>query len=139
MGFIKRYIVKRRMKKIVSKIKALSEEGAFKIDPDSNSCVNEEVWNKYAESVTKTLDHIVPGTKVEYKGSEGTNANFTITWPYEIIDLETITAEWVDKDGISDFFYCSNCDYKAHYTEINKVQCPNCKAKITGIRSDIIW
>ena len=108
MGFIKRYIVKRRMKKIVSKIKALSEEGAFKIDPDSNSCVNEEVWNKYAESVTKTLDHIVPGTKVEYKGSEGTNANFTITWPYEIIDLETITAEWVDKDGISDFFYCSN-------------------------------
>ena len=130
MEFIRRYIEKRRIKKIrriISKVKALDEEGAFKIDPDTNSCANEEKMNRYAANVTKTLDRIVPGTKVVYKRSEGTNANFKVIWPYYITDLkETQLAEWVDKDGISDFFYCSNCGYKKHYTESSSF-CPNCK------------
>lgn len=42
-------------------------------------------------------------------------------------------AHWIDKDGVSDFFYCTNCNYKAHYTELHTDTCPNCKAKISGI------
>ena len=72
-------------------------------------------YGRYADDNNKFID-------------KDTNQNITIKQ----------CAEWVDKDGISDFFYCSNCNYKAHYTEIKKVQCPRCKAIIIGTRSDVI-
>ena len=34
---------------------------------------------------------------------------------------------WIDKDGISDFMYCSNCGGKKHYSE-KWIGCPYCLA-----------
>ena len=37
------------------------------------------------------------------------------------------TGRWIDKDGISDFMYCSNCGGKKHYSE-KWIGCPYCLA-----------
>lgn len=38
-----------------------------------------------------------------------------------------IHGHWEDKDGISDFMYCSNCGGKKHYSE-KWIGCPYCLA-----------
>ena len=38
-----------------------------------------------------------------------------------------IHAYWEDRDGISDFMYCSNCGGKKHYSE-KWIGCPYCLA-----------
>ena len=43
-------------------------------------------------------------------------------------DMTEKTAEWISKD-ISDFVYCSNCDFKEWYSNVNNY-CPNCGARM---------
>lgn len=49
-----------------------------------------------------------------------------------LYDLPPVTPKpkmrrWIDKDGISDFMYCSNCGGKKHYSE-KWIGCPYCLA-----------
>ena len=49
----------------------------------------------------------------------------------EMDGRENIHGEWIDKDGVSDYFYCSKCDYKEHYSRCSYF-CPNCGATMKG-------
>ena len=42
-----------------------------------------------------------------------------------------VRSEWISKD-ISDFVYCSNCDYKEWYSNVNNY-CPNCGAIMRNV------
>lgn len=46
------------------------------------------------------------------------------------VDVAEKTAEWISKD-ITDFVYCSKCDYREWYTyAIDYNYCPNCGARM---------
>ena len=46
-----------------------------------------------------------------------------------------IHGHWEDRDGISDFMYCSNCGGKKHYSE-KWIGCPYCLADMRETKEE---
>jgi len=54
------------------------------------------------------------------------------------MNIDKINNKYAIWLGISDFFYCSCCGYKIHYTELYRNHCPLCKTIMKGTIKEII-
>ena len=77
-------------------------------------------------------DKIEYDSNINYHGTDYkmTSEIYINNMPTE--DVKPIVrSEWISKD-ISDFVYCSNCDYKEWYSNVNNY-CPNCGAIMRNV------
>ncbi len=103
--------------------------------PSYNSIKNELKTELNGDLISrKAVKDLIRGlTKWSVKSQDRKYENVGLLYDDVMFGIDRLpsaekTAEWISKD-ISDFVYCSNCDFKEWYSNVNNY-CPNCGARM---------